>query len=226
MNLNYNIIYSKRKKLQITVERDRSIIVHSPLGVSEERIKILVDSKRQWLFEKTNHSQKYLSLPHPPGKELVNGESMMYLGKNYKINLVKSDTNEIHFAHNFQVPEQLASDGIACFKPWYKQRAKEKILTRVKLHADNLGVKYQELKITESRYQWGSCTPSNNLNINWKLIKAPIYVIDYVIVHELAHLLEENHTQRFWRIVETKQPLMDKAKKWLREHGQILEDSI
>jgi len=69
-------------------------------------------------------------------------------------------------------------------------------------------------------------TVKDNVNLNWRLIKAPMFVIDYVIVHELAHLLEANHTPRFWNIVRSQISTMDKAKQWLKEHGQILEEDI
>ncbi len=82
---------------------------------------------------------------------------------------------------------------------------------------------YKAIKITESKYRWGSCTPKDNLNFNWRLIKAPMFVIDYVIVHELADLIEANHTPRFWNIVRAQITDLDKAKAWLRENGAILE---
>ena len=80
-------------------------------------------------------------------------------------------------------------------------RAEEKILPRVQHHAHELGVEFTEAKIVDNRYRWGSCTVKDNVNFNWRLIKAPMFVIDYVIVHELAHLIEANHTPRFWNIV-------------------------
>ncbi len=82
------------------------------------------------------------------------------------------------------------------------------------------------VKIVDNRYRWGSCTLKNNVNFNWRLIKAPMFVIDYVIVHELAHLIEANHTPRFWNIVRTQAPTMEKAKAWLKENGGLLEKAI
>ena len=78
----------------------------------------------------------------------------------------------------------------------------------------------------DNRYRWGSCTVNNNLTFNWRLIKAPMTVIDYVVVHELAHLIEANHTPRFWNIVRAQIVNMDKAKQWLKEHGQFLEQAV
>ena len=78
----------RRKKLTITVERDRSVVVHAPESTSEEAIRKVVKSKRQWIYEKTKHIQKYDKKPHPPGKELVNGESALYLGREYQIEII------------------------------------------------------------------------------------------------------------------------------------------
>ena len=97
---------------------------------------------------------------------------------------------------------------------------------KVKQHARALGVDFKAAKIVDNRYHWGSCTVSDNVNFNWRLIKAPMFVIDYVIVHELAHLIEANHTSRFWSLVRANTPRMDKAKAWLKEHGQILEEEV
>jgi predicted metal-dependent hydrolase len=93
-------------------------------------------------------------------------------------------------------------------------------------HARKLGVKVAMASIVDNRYRWGSCTVNDNLSFNWRLIKAPIFVVDYVIVHELAHLLENNHTPRFWSIVRATSPAMERAKTWLKEHGQLLEQEI
>ena len=100
------------------------------------------------------------------------------------------------------------------------------ILSRVERHARELGVQFKSAKIVDNLYRWGSCTPGNNVHFNWRLIKAPMFVIDYVIVHELAHLMESNHTSVFWSIVRAKTSTMEKAKTWLKENGQILEEDI
>ena len=92
---------ARRRKLTITVERDRSVIVHAPECTSDEKIKQVVASKRQWIYEKIGHPQKYQDPPHPPGKELVSGESALYLGRQYRIEVVKTGLVEIQFAQRF-----------------------------------------------------------------------------------------------------------------------------
>lgn len=228
MQLDYTVKRSaKRRKLTITVERDRSVVVHAPTSVSDERIAEVVESKRQWIYEKVKHEQKYTERPHPPGKELVSGESALYLGRNYRIELVDDETRSgIRFDHKFFIPRKQEAKRKEVLREWYMAKAAEKIKPRVDRHARELGVEFAECRIVDNRYRWGSCTVKDNVNLNWRLIKAPMFVIDYVIVHELAHLLEANHTPRFWNIVRSQISTMDKAKQWLKEYGQILEDDI
>lgn len=227
MDLQYQIVRSsKRKKLTITVERDRSIVVHAPEGTSEEVIQRVVDGKRQWLFGKLNHPQKYQARLPAPGKEVVNGESAPYLGRDYRIEVTETESGKVEFLRRFLVPSAFQAKRREVLRSWYLTRAKEKILPRVDLHARGLGVQFSEAKIVDTRYRWGSCTVKDNVNFNWRLIKAPMFVIDYVIVHELAHLIEANHTPRFWNIVRANAPTMERAKEWLKEHGQVLEEEV
>ena len=227
MDLAYTIQRSaKRHKLTITVERDRRVVVHTPQGISDEKIRQVVASKRQWIYEKTGHPQKYRDLPHPPGKELVSGESALYLGRQYRIEVIHTGMAEVQFAQRFFIPATQGEKRAEALREWYVGKAKEKIVPRVNIHARNLGVRVAEVKIVDSRYRWGSCTVKSNVNLNWRLMKAPMFVIDYVIVHELAHLREANHTPRFWNIVRAQSPTMEKAKVWLKENGQLLEQEI
>lgn len=224
MKLDYKVVYSRRKTLTITVERDRSVVVTAPEGTSPEKIRQVVESRKLWIFEKTHHARKHHPLPHPPGKELVTGESLPYLGRNYRIELVEGG-GEIQFEQKFIVPRTLAKNSPE-FRRWYMARAEEKILPRVAMHAKSLGVTYKEAKIGDGKYRWGSCTPNDNVIFNWRLIKAPMSVIDYVVVHELAHLIEPNHTPRFWNIVRAQSPTMEKARAWLQKHGELLEQEL
>lgn len=227
MDISYSIKRSsKRKKITITIERDRTVVVHAPRHASDEAIARIVEAKRYWIYEKTGHAQKYTDRPHPPGKELVNGESALYLGRSYRIEIIDDEMDCIRFDQRFLVPASYALHKTGAMRDWYVAQAKEQILPRVAKQARELGVSFGQARIVDSRYRWGSCTVRDNINLNWRLIKAPIFVVDYVIVHELAHLLEANHTPRFWNIVKTQAPTMDRARGWLREHGQILQEEV
>jgi predicted metal-dependent hydrolase len=225
--LQYKIVRSaKRKKLTITVERDRAIIVHAPEGTSEEAVHRVIDAKRQWLLAKLRHPQKYQDRTHPPGKEVVNGESAPYLGRDYRIEIAETASGEVEFSRRFVVPASHQERRRRALQDWYVARANEQIIPRVEQHARELGVHYTSAKIVDLRYRWGSCTAKDNVTFNWRLVKAPMFVIDYAIIHELAHLIEGNHTPRFWNIVRAKIPAMEKAKAWLKEHGQVLEEEL
>lgn len=227
MDLSYEIVYSeKRKKVAITVERDRSVVVRAPLGTTEEKVRAIVDSKKQWILKKINHPQKYDALLHPPGKELVSGESMLYLGREYRLEL-EDELETVQFSQNrFHVPRKKANERYTAFLDWYRMKAEEKIIPRIEEQARSLGVEYNRAEIVDNRFRWGSCTPKDNVTINWRLIKAPMFVIDYVVVHELAHLLEPNHSPQFWSIIKTRLTHVEKAKTWLKDHGALLEQSL
>lgn len=227
MDIAYSVRRSStRTRVTITIERDRNVVVHAPNHASDEAISRIVEAKRHWIYEKSRHSQKYTGHPHPPGKELVNGESALYLGRSYRIEIVDEQTEGIRFDQRFLIPASRAPHKKGAMREWYIARAKERIIPRVVKQARELGVTFGQARIVDNRYRWGSCTVRDNINLNWRLIKAPIFVVDYVIAHELAHLLEPNHTPRFWNIVKTQVPAMDKARAWLREHGQILEEEV
>lgn len=226
-DLSYTIVRSaKRRTLTITVERDRRVVVRAPEAMRDDEVQRCVDAKREWIFEKLRSPQKYEARKHPPGKEVVNGESAFYLGRDYRIVLTDTPSGAVEFAGAFLVPPAQQAKRRAVLRDWYVEQAKETILSRAQQHAREMGVSFTSARIVENRYRWGSCTVRDSVNFNWRLIKAPMFVIDYVIVHELAHLIEGNHTPAFWSIVHARTPTMDKARTWLREHGQVLEEEI
>lgn len=133
MDLNYQIVFSpERRKLTITVERDRSIVVHAPEGTTEEAIRRVVDSKRQLLFDNVNHSQKYQDRPHAPGKEVVNGESVPYLGREYLIETADTVSGAVEFSRRFLIPSAQQTKRREVLKEWHVSRATETILSHVK----------------------------------------------------------------------------------------------
>ncbi|MCW2258680.1 MULTISPECIES: M48 family metallopeptidase [Sphingobacterium] len=221
MQLEYEIKFSKRKTLNITVERDRKIIVRAPLNLSLEKIEEIVQSKRQWLKEKINHAQKYPVDIKP--KEFISGETLLYLGRNYQLLLVDEPIEGIEFNQRFRISRENQGVANKLFKAWYMKQALSKIEPLAKMYATNLGVKFNEFKTSQMKYRWGSCTPNNNIIFNWRIIKAPMYVLEYLVAHELVHLIEENHTPRFWNILSIQVPNYQKAKNWLKINGHLLE---
>ena len=221
MEIKYSIVYSERKTLSIIVERDRSIIVRAPINISADIIAKEVKKRERLIFKKIEHNQKY---PYEKQiKEFVAGESLMYLGKAYKLHIVEGHFEGIVFDNKFFISKANQRKANQLFKEWYIISAKEIIIPKVKSIANQIGVRYNNISILDLKFLWGSCTPKDNIHFNWRLIKAPINVIEYIIVHELTHLLESNHTPEFWNRVSAQLPNYDKAKKWLKENGHELE---
>src|SRR5206468_5218175 len=106
---------------------------------------------------------------------------------------------------------------------WYRSRAREAITAAVCREADRLGLHgYERIRIGDQRTRWGSCSARGTLSFNWRLVLAPLEVLDYVVVHELAHLLVPNHSPHFWQLVEHRRPQWRAQRAWLREHGPEL----
>ena len=221
MKLDYHVVYSKRKTLNLSVERDGSVVVRAPLGTPEDKIRRVIEVKRLWLYQKVNHEKKYP--PERRRKEFVSGETILYLGRNYRLEITENNLPGVQFHWRFLLSRKNQPNAARLFRQWYQARSQERLPNRAKYFAEAMGVAFKKVLVSDMRVRWGSCTPSSNLNFNWRIMRAPTSVIDYVIVHELAHLLEPNHTQRFWHIVAVQVPHCERAKEWLREHGGVLE---
>jgi predicted metal-dependent hydrolase len=195
--------------------------VRAPHYLTADKIDQIVQSKRQWIKEKFNHTQKYPLITE--NKEFVSGETLMYLGKNYQLLIVDEEIAGIEFDQRFKISKFNQPKANDLFKKWYLSQALKKIEPLATKYAKSLGVKYNQFKTSEMKYRWGSCTPANNIIFNWRIIKAPMYVLEYLVAHELVHLIEDNHTPRFWNILSIQVPNYEKAKNWLKKNGQLLE---
>jgi predicted metal-dependent hydrolase len=223
----YRVVYSRRRNVRLTVERDGQLIVRAPEGTSREVIESIVAAKKRWIAQKASHPQKYQPRAHAPGKELVSGETMLYLGRNFRIDVVDVASREISFNQRFYVPRELARrDGRERFREWYVARAQDRLVPRTYDWAQKVGVVPKKVVVADLTFRWGSCTAAEVIRLNWRLIKAPVPVSDYVIVHELAHLLESSHGPRFWSIVRSQVAHIETARDWLRQHGQLLEADL
>jgi len=221
MQVDYEVIYSNRKTLGLTVERDGSVVVRAPHGTPAATIQEAIDQKKLWLYEKIGDERKYPL--RPLQKEFVSGEAIPYLGRHYRLDIVKDDLPGLVFQSRFMLSRGQQPQAAALFREWYIARANQHLPDRSRHFASALGVNFNRVLVSDLRVRWGSCTPKNNLNFNWRIMKAPPFVVDYVVIHELAHLLEPNHTPRFWNIVAVQTPRCELAKKWLRDNGNLLE---
>ncbi|HEV7646101.1 MAG TPA: SprT family zinc-dependent metalloprotease [Pyrinomonadaceae bacterium] len=221
MKIDYSIVYSDRKTLSIIVERDRTVVVRAPRNTSPERIAREIETRKRLIVQKIEHNQKYPF--EKQVKEFVSGESLLYLGKPYKLYVVDEAIDGVLFDSKFFLSKTNQKNAGVLLKDWYIRSASEIIIPKATYLAKQTGVKFNNINILDLKYRWGSCTPKDNIHFNWRLIKAPMTVIEYIIVHELTHLLETNHTPEFWNRVKAAYPLYPSSKKWLEKYGYELE---
>ena len=215
------IIRSRRKTIALQVSHDARLIVRVPYSISEKLIKKVIHEKRLWILKKQEQAKEKYKKVY--SKEFVNGEGFLFLGNSYKLYIVDNCEFSLIFNNeNFFLSKKFLNKAKDVFIKWYKEQSYKKFLERVEFYSKVSGITYNKLKITNARKRWGSCSVKGNLNFTWRLIMAPLQVIDYVIVHELVHIKEKNHSKNFWNNVRIILPYYKTQKKWLKENGHLL----
>ena len=213
------LVRSKRRTIALIVERDGSLTVRAPKRAAVAAIQSFILEKQDWIIRTR---ERIKSLVETPKKEYKNGERFLFLGDEYELNLVKPQRPALKFEDGFILGSTAQSRGERIFSQWYKEQAYNVISERVGLFSARYEFSPKQVKISSARTRWGSCSPDGTLNFTWRLVMAPLDVIDYVVVHELVHLRVKNHSSRFWREVEKIMPEYKERRKWLRTHGESL----
>ena len=216
------IIRSKRRTISLQLCDDATLIVKAPLRVKNNIIHQVILKHHKWLERKKkeilSRNIKFIE------KQFVNGEKYFYLGKLYPLKVVQNNEMEcpLILSNGYFYLQKDISDAKSAFIIWYKKAAREKILERVDWYSGKTGLLYNRVKISNAQKQWGSCTNIGNLSFSWRLIMAPLSVVDYVVIHELVHLIEKNHSKSFWDKVQFFMPDYKMQKNWLKKNGYLL----
>jgi predicted metal-dependent hydrolase len=215
------IIRSDRRTLALQIAPDASLIVRAPKRVSEETIITFVQKKIKWIV----HHQKLAREAYRPKvkREFVDGEKFLYLGDWHTLFVIRDVAQPLVFNEKkFLLSESFLSDAKQLFEQWYRKQAYEVIKDRVRLYAETAGLSFKRISITGARKRWGSCGPKGTLNFSWRLIMSPLEVIDYVVVHELVHLEDRNHSRKFREKVRLLFPNYQQAENWLKTNSWLL----
>ena len=229
MNVDFplEIVRTRRKKtasIQIVGEMVKVMV---PNSLSERRVQDLIHKRTTWIKKKLKlQSEKVLPKP----KEYVNGENFIYLGQNYRLKIVPDSIESsagVKIKNGYlQVPVQrdlFGNEIEGCVRDalerWYIDRAFERLLEKTKRYSLQLGVQPQAIEVKDYKSRWGSCSISGEISYNWRIIIAPHRIVDYIVVHELCHLLEHNHSSRYWYHVENAFPLFRECRDWLKANG-------
>lgn len=224
-----NIIYSKRKSISLEVKGDLTVNLRAPYYASERDIKRFIDSKKDWIFkayEKTlaRKGQE----PETRTEDIYfDGALLPFKGSDViRLNIIKSgekDKAEVGYSSkesSISITTLSESREFIreCATGVYRKLARREIETKTAYYAAKMGVAYNRIFIKEQKTVWGSCSSRKNLNFNWKLIMMPESILDYVVVHELSHLIEMNHSPSFWAQVEKIIPDYKESVEWLRRN--------
>ena len=210
---------TKRRTISLTVERDGSLTVRAPLRMPQTMIEEFIQQKADWIMRTR---EKLNAIVTAPARQYADGEKFPFLGSVFDLKLVTSQRPALQFDNGFTLGRNAQSKGRQYFVTWYKQRAYEVISERVREYSRKYDFSPKRVRISSAKTRWGSCSPDGTLNFTWRLVMAPLEVIDYVIVHELAHLRVRNHSDRFWKVVASIEPYYKRKRKWLRDNGEGL----
>lgn len=226
--MQYQLIKSKRKTIAISFDRDGNLVVKAPYFVRKYEIEAFLLEKSEWIestrirLMRAGEEEKKLRL------KLESGDELYYLGEKKILTVVREERKRAKI--------NCVMDRLLLYVPyeadytykkeqlekWYRKKAAEVLEDKANAFAGRIGVCFKDIRIKDQKSRWGSCSSKGNLNFNWRIIMAPEPVCDYVVIHELCHLVYMNHSEDFWRLVFTYCSEYKQCRKWLKENGKRL----
>jgi predicted metal-dependent hydrolase len=214
------IIRSRRRTISLEVTKEATLIVRAPLRAPVQVIDRFIREKQDWIEKKLAEAR---SRPEAPHRTFTNGELFLFLGKTYPLEVLPESDAGISLGEKIYVGESRLPECRDLLRAWYAQRAMEIFPARVAGFAAILDYRPKKIRVSDTRRRWASCSTSGTLSFCWRLILAPPEVIDYVIVHELVHMRQPDHSPRFWEKVGQAMPRYKEHREWLRTHERMLE---
>ena len=229
--IEYSINYTKRRTATIIVYPYKEVEIIVPIDTEPKKIKSLIKKKSAWIVKKIDFFNQIAQ--YDATKEYVEGETILYLGRQYRIKFIKIDKKamvklkgkylEIGFNKKFRTEYEQKKYVKTLVINWYKKQAQNHVEKSLKNYSNRLGVELPEFKIKNQIKRWGSCTSKNILIFNIKIMMAPKYQFDYIIVHELCHIKHKDHSNKFWRLVSLILNDYELRKEQLKEQGNMYE---
>ena len=219
---------AKAKHLRFQISASNGFVVIVPRRYRIDDLPSLLQKKQTWILK---NIARYDTVSIPFDSDTLSiGDSIPYLGQQYEVclNSNHSSTCSVSLENNVFLIEGICDNGTAAvvLKQWLNGQAHTYIKQRASELAPGLGVKYNRIFIRNQRTRWGSCSGLGNISLNWKLIMFPPHIIDYVVIHELAHLVVMGHGKSFWDVVAAHCPDWRSCRQWIREHEGYLSISI
>jgi predicted metal-dependent hydrolase len=214
------IIRSRRKTISLVIDSDARVTVRAPLHTPENTIHKLVSERKDWIEDKLTRIRKRLE--ERVVRHFEDGEVLPFAGENLILSWYAGPGLIRRENRLLRVPDKYRGDAPQILERWYRREALKLFRERVDLYSRYYLFHPGPVKLSSAVKRWGSCGPTNSINLNWRLIMAPLAVIDYVVVHELCHTVFRNHSPRFWSRVGVIMPDYPKHRQWLRDHHEAL----
>jgi len=219
----------RRKTVGICVKPDQTVQVAIPKRFPLAKVDALVRAKTDWIHRKLSRYRDIQAQYQP--KQYVSGEIFTYLGRDYRLQVVegaKTPVNLRRGALRVGVPDTLSTEKRPSFvsralETWFCELAQQHLGERTTWYAARMQVVPASVGIKSYRSRWGSCHADGRIYFNWRIIMASPSIVDYVVVHELCHLVHHNHSSDYWHLVESIMPEYRDARGWLKQHGHGLE---
>lgn len=203
MELTYQLIRSKRKTVALLIDRDARLVIKAPLGTPVSVIEKILREKSAWVEKTMAVAQTALKKRQSFS---LRTDGAYFLGEKYGLKFLRRSGAALFDGRSFYVPDQSDEQLRLLLAEWYRTQAEEIIAERAAYFSKVTGLKPRSLRINAASTRWGSCSADNRLNFSWKLILMSPAVVDYVVVHELSHIREHNHSAAFWKTVEQFMP--------------------
>lgn len=226
--MQYILTRSKRKTIAISFDGDGNLCVKAPFWVSKRAIETFLDEKKEWIEATAVRLQNQRMKETAERIRLDNGDVLFYLGEALIITVIRENRQrgkvvKVNNRLILTVPyEADYAYKKTLLEKWFRHEAAEVLQRKASEFAKLLSVSYEDIKIKDQKSRWGSCSSKGNLNFNFRIIMAPEKVCDYVVKHELCHLIHMNHSAAFWTLLEGIHPETAACRKWLKENSKKL----
>jgi predicted metal-dependent hydrolase len=225
IHLSYQLIRSKRRRrtISLQIKEKGKIVICAPHHTPKWEIEKFIKEKQLWINKKISEKEKQTKAAE---RRFLSGERFLYLGEWYPLEIHGFDHKEppLRFSFGkFILNKDRIEEARDLFIRWYKGEAREKIVERIDYYSHRLHLFPKAIRITNARSRWGSCSRDNRLSFSWRMIMASLTVMDYILIHELVHIREKNHSKRFWTTLGSIVPDYRKQRLWLKENGYLLQ---
>lgn len=212
----------RKKTVAVTVDPSGDVLLVAPENFSTSRLDAVVLRKAAWIVRRRRHVQSHDPPPSP--REFVSGESVLYLGRHYRLKVHPNEAGETKLRGGWlHVPApagaQQTAHVRAALVSWFRRHAAERLPERVEVWRAKVGVAMPRVVIADQQKRWGSCDHGGTIRLNWRIVQAPMRLVDYVVVHELVHLHHRGHGRDYWQAVGRVMPDYERRRQDLRQRG-------